>query len=101
MPSDDYLSRVGGVAVILGVVVLVGATTRHPMDVHPGNAAAAFAEYALDRYWVATHLGQLVGAVLIAIGFVSLSWELRAGRAGVWGLIAGVMTVAGISLAAT
>jgi len=101
MPSDDYLSRLGGIAAILGVIVLVAATMFHPMNAHPSDAEAAFAEYALDRYWVATHLGQLVGAVLIAIGFVSLSWELRAGRAGVWGLIAGVMTVAGISLAAT
>lgn len=100
MPSDEHLSRVGGVAAILGVVVLVVATMLHPMDAHPGDAAAAFAEYALDKYWIATHLGQLLGAVLIAAGFVSLSWKLRSGRAGAWALLAGLATVAGVSLAA-
>ena len=100
MPSDDYLSRLGGVAAILGVIVLVAATTFHPMNAHPNDAEAAFAEYALDRYWVATHLGQLVGAVLIAAGFVSLSWKLRAGRAGAWAFLAGFAAVASMSLAA-
>ena len=100
MPSDDYLSRVGGVAAILGVIALVAATMFHPMNAHPSDAEAAFAEYALDRYWVAIHLGQLVGAVLIAAGFISLSWKLRAGRAGAWALLAGLVTVAGMSLAA-
>src|ERR1700741_4953018 len=100
MPSEDYLSRLGGVAAIVGVIVLVAATMFHPMNAHPSDTEAAFAEYALDRYWVATHLGQLVGAVLIAIGFVSLSWKLRAGRAGAWAFLAGLVTVAGMSLAA-
>jgi hypothetical protein len=71
----------------------------HPLDAHPGNAPAAFAEYALDRFWVATHLGQLLGVVLIAGGLVALSWKLRAGRAGVWALLACLATVASVSLA--
>jgi hypothetical protein len=100
MPSDEHLSRVGGIAAILGVVVLVAATMLHPMNAHPGNAPAAFAEYALDKYWVATHLGQLLGVVLIAAGFVALSWTLRAGRAGAWALLAGLTAVASMSLAA-
>lgn len=100
MPSDEQLSRVGGIAAILGPIVLVAATMLHPMDAHPDDTPAAFAEYALDRYWVATHLGQLLGTILIAVGFVALSWRLRAGRAGVWALLAGVTTVAGMSLAA-
>lgn len=100
MPSDEHLSRVGGIAAILGVVVLVAATMLHPMDAHPGDAPAAFAEYALDRHWVATHLGQLLGVVLIAAGFVALSWKLRAGRAGAWALLAGLTAVASMSLAA-
>lgn len=100
MQPDDHISRIGGVAAILGVIVLVVATMMHPMDAHPGNAAAAFAEYFLNRYWVATHLGQLLGVLLIATGLVSLSWTLRAGRAGAWALFAGAMTVATLSLAA-
>jgi hypothetical protein len=100
MPSDAHLSRLGGVAAILGVVVLVAATMLHPLNAHPADAPAAFAEYALDRYWVATHLGQLLGVVLIAAGLVALSWKLRAGRAGAWALLAGLTAVATVSLAA-
>jgi hypothetical protein len=100
LPSDQQLSRIGGVAAILGVFVLVVATMLHPMDAHPGDAAAAFAEYALGRYWVASHLGQLMGVVLIATGFVALSWKLRAGRAGAWAFLAGLTAVASMSLAA-
>jgi hypothetical protein len=100
LPSDQQLSGIGGVAAILGVVVLIVATILHPMDAPPGDAAAAFAEYALDRYWVASHLGQLLGVVLIATGFIALSWKLRAGRAGAWALLAGLAAVASMSLAA-
>ena len=100
MPSDEHLSRVGGVAAILGVIVLVMATMLHSSDAHPSDAPAAFAEYALDRYWVATHLGQLLGVVLVAASFVALSWKLRAGRAGAWALLAGLAAVASVSLAA-
>ena len=100
MPSDEHLSRVGGIAAILGVIVLVMATMLHPLSAHPGDAPAAFAEYALDRYWVATHLGQLLGVVFVAAGCVALSWKLRAGRAGAWALLAGLAAVASMSLAA-
>jgi len=99
MPSDKHLGRVGGISAIVGVIVLFLATMLHPMDAHPGDAPAAFAEYALDRFWVATHLGQLLGVVLIASGLVALSWKLRAGRAGAWALLAGLATVASVSLA--
>ncbi len=100
MPSEEHLSRVGGVGAILGVVILVVATALHPLEAHPGDAPAAFAEYALDGKWVATHLGQLVGVVLIATGFVALSWKLRTGRAGAWALLAGLAAIVTVSLAA-
>ena len=99
MPSDKHLGRVGGISAIVGAVVLFVATMLHPMDAHPGDAPAAFAEYALDRFWVATHLGQLLGVVLIATGLVALSWKLRAGHAGVWALLACLAAVASVSLA--
>jgi hypothetical protein len=99
MPSDEHLARVGGISAIGGVIVLFVATMLHPLDAHPGDAPAVFAEYALDRFWVATHLGQLLGVVLIATGLVALSWKLRAGHAGAWALLAGLATVASVSLA--
>jgi hypothetical protein len=100
MPSGRHLSRIGGVAAILGALVLSVATMLHPLDAHPADTAAAFAEYAADRYWVATHLAQLLGVVLLAAGLVALSWHLRAGRAGAWALLAGLAAVASVALAA-
>lgn len=99
MLSEEQFSKIGGVSAITGVVVLLIATMLHPMDTHPGDAPAAFAEYALDRFWVATHLGQLLGVVLIGTGLIALSWMLRAGAAGAWALLGAITTVASVSLA--
>lgn len=99
MPSDKHLGCVGGISAIVGVIVLFVATMLHPMEAPPGDAPVAFAEYVHDRFWVATHLGQLLGVVLIAVGLVALSWELRAGHAGVWALLACLAVVVSVSLA--
>jgi len=48
MPSEEHFSKVGGIGAILGVVVLLVATMLHPLGAHPGDAPAAFAEYAMD-----------------------------------------------------
>jgi hypothetical protein len=100
MPSEEHLSKVGGIGAIVGVVVLFVATMLHPQNAHPGDAPAAFAEYAMHRHWVATHLAQLLGVLMVAAGLVALSWKLRAGRAGAWALLAGLSAVASVSLAA-
>jgi len=99
MPSEEYFYKVGGVAAFLGVATLLIATLQHPLGADPGDAPAAFAEYAADRFWVASHLGQLFGVVLIGGGFVSLSWRLRRGRAGVWAILGAVGVLACLSLA--
>lgn len=99
MLSADHFSKVGGLAAILGVAVLLVATYLHPMNAPPSDAPAAFAEYAADRFWVASHLGQLAGVVLISGGLISLSWRLRAGRAGVWATLGAVGAIASLALA--
>ncbi len=99
MLSERYLSRVGGTAAIVGVVVMIASTMMHPLDAQPGDAPAAFVEYADDDTWVVTHLGQLLGIVLVGAGFAALSWRLREGRAGVWALLAGLTMVVSVSLA--
>ena len=98
MPSSDYFSKVGGVAAILGVVALLIATLLHPLDAHPSDAPAAFTEYAADQFWVASHLGQLAGIMLISGGLISLSWRLRAGRAGVWAILGAGGAIASLTL---
>ena len=99
MPSEKHLSRVGGISAICGVFVLLVGTMLHPMDAPPNDAAAAFAEYARDRFWVATHLAQCFGVVLIAAGMIALSWKLRGGRSGAWALLAGSTVMVSVSLA--
>ncbi|HSK09834.1 MAG TPA: hypothetical protein VK911_09665 [Vicinamibacterales bacterium] len=86
-------------AAILGVAVLLAATFLHPMNAPPGDAAAAFAEYAADQYWVATHLGQLLGAVLITGGLIALTGTLSADRARAWGTLGAAAAIANLSLA--
>jgi hypothetical protein len=98
MPSEEYFSKAGGVAAISGAVLLLLASLLHPMGADPSDAPAAFAEYAADRFWVASHLGQLFGVVFIAGGLLSLSWRLRSGRAGVWALLGAVATTASVAL---
>ena len=49
MPSEEHLSKVGGIGAIVGVVVLFVATMLHPLGAHPGDAPAAFAEYAMGE----------------------------------------------------
>lgn len=98
MPSEPFFSKVGGIASILGVVCLVIATFAHPMTADPANASAAFAEYAADRNWIASHLGQLLGVALLTGGLLALSWRLRRGRAGVWAILGGAGAIIGLSL---
>lgn len=93
MPSEQHFYRVGGFAAIIGVLVLVLSTFAHPMSASPADAPAAFAEYAADSWWIVSHLGQLLGVALFSGGLVALSWRLRAGRSGVWSLLAALGTV--------
>ena len=94
------VARCGGYATIVGVTLLVTASMLHPMDADPHDTAAAFMEYARDRFWIATHLTQLAGAVLITAGFMTLSWKLRAGRAVGWGVMAAAVAVVALASAA-
>jgi hypothetical protein len=100
MHTDAQVARIGGVCGIAGAVVLLVATMLHPMDAPPADAPAAFAEYARDRFWVATHLAQLSGAVSIGACLVALSWRMRTERAAAGALFAGVTTIVAIALAA-
>lgn len=84
-------------AAVAGAVLLMLGTALHPLEADPADAAAAFAEYAGDDLWVASHLGQFLGVVLIFIGLVGLSDSLR-GQTAEWvtrlGIFFGVAAVA-------
>jgi hypothetical protein len=78
----------------------VVATLFHPSGADPNDAPAAFAEYAADRLWVWTHLGQFVGAGAIGAALALLSATLDGGRASAFGRLARYLAVASIALAA-
>ncbi len=69
-------SRTGGLLLIGGALLLLLGTILHPMGADPNDSVAAFAEYAGDRLWIASHLGQLLGVLLIAAGLIVLSGQL-------------------------
>ena len=77
----QMLFKVGSVAAIGGAALLLVATSMHPMNADPADAAAAFREYAADRFWVATHLGQFCGIGLIFVGLYALRQSLADSRA--------------------
>ena len=63
--TDSYLVRIGAIAAILGALLLFVSTLLHPLGADPDDAVAAFTEYAADRLWVASHLGQFLGVALM------------------------------------
>ena len=84
MTSQTSLNRIGAVGAIAGAILLLVATSLHPLEADPNDPEAAFAEYAADELWVATHLGQFFAIVAIAVGLIALSDTLRQGRAEAW-----------------
>ena len=64
--------RVVAVAAVAGAILLVTGTLLHPMVADPNTPIAAFAEYAADPFWRASHLTQLAGVTLIVAALVSV-----------------------------
>jgi hypothetical protein len=70
-------TRIGAACAIVGAVLLLAGTCLHPMPADPNNAAQAFAVYAADRLWVASHLTQLVGIMLALAALVILAQQVE------------------------
>jgi hypothetical protein len=73
-------NRIGATCAVAGSALLFIGTYLHPMQADPNDPVAAFAEYAADRLWVASHLTQLAGVAVIvaALLLVARHLELRA-----------------------
>ncbi|MFL6503571.1 MAG: DUF4386 family protein [Nitrososphaera sp.] len=97
---DRPMLRMGSVAFLAGIVIFMVSTigfhagTRDPMD-NP----AVFAVYAQSDPWIAAHIGQFAGLMLIyAGGFVALHRLLLHSKSGVasslawFGLVAAIIT---------
>jgi hypothetical protein len=81
-------------------VTLFVATLLHPMSADPNDPVAAFTEYAADRLWVASHLGQFLGVALLGVALVALGDEAEAGLPAAWARIGIAATGASIAVAA-
>jgi hypothetical protein len=95
-----HLARVGAVAALGGAATLFGATLLHPMTADPNDPVAAFAEYAHDPLWVASHLGQFVGVAALGAALVALAATAEQGRPAAWARIGRVGVAASVAVAA-
>lgn len=85
---------------IAGAALLFIGTSLHPMHEDPNRPLAAFMEYAHDRHWIATHLVQLLGVVLMTAALVLLSRKMHSGPAGGISSLGHAGAVAGMTTAA-
>jgi hypothetical protein len=70
------------------------------MSADPNDPVAAFAEYAADAHWVATHLGQFLGIAVLAAALVALARVMQPGRPAAWARIGVAGTSASVATAA-
>ncbi len=94
------ISRVGAMCAIAGAALLFIGTFFHPMGVDPSDPVAAFAEYAEDRLWVASHLVQLAGVAAMLAALLLLSGQLEARGCSSVARIATAGAVVSLALAA-
>src|SRR5262245_14520394 len=100
MITQRHLARIGAAAAIAGAVTLLVATLLHPMTADPNDPAAAFAEYAADGRWVATHLGQFLGIAILGAALVALAGTMEAGMPAAWAGIGVAGAAASVATAA-
>ena len=98
--TQQRLTQIGAAAAIGGSVTLFAATLLHPMSADPNDPAAAFAEYAANRFWVASHLGQFVGVATLGIALVALAATMESGTPSAWARIGVAGTAASVAMAA-
>jgi hypothetical protein len=68
-----FLLRIGSIAFLAGVIIVIVSTAIHPSREDPANHPLVLAEYASDNSWIAVHIGQLAGGIMVfAGGFVAL-----------------------------
>jgi hypothetical protein len=100
MKGNRAFARFFAPAALLGVTTLFAGTALHPMGADPNDAAAAFAEYALDQHWVWSHLAQFVGVVLLTLALIGFAAELDQGLSALWARIGVALAIGLIAIAA-
>jgi hypothetical protein len=57
--------RIGSIAFIVGVVIVIVSTMVHPSREDPANHPLVFIEYANTDSWIAIHIAQFVGGMMV------------------------------------
>ena len=101
--AEAITTRIGAIALPLGVILVVASTIIHPSREAPMDNPAIFMEYAESNNWVAVHFGQWLGGLLIIGGLVALYYsittKLEANAVlARFGFVAAVLTGAAITM---
>ena len=71
--SERLLLRIGSITFLTGLAIFTISTAFHASREDPTNHLRVFAEYANSPPWIAAHIGQFVGGIVVfAGGFVAL-----------------------------
>ena len=97
--ANAISTRLGAVALPLGILVLVVSEIFHPSKEDPTDHPAVFREYAHSDIWTTVHLGQYFGFLLLLGGLVALyysisAWPAAGAGLAPFGLAAAVTTAA-------
>src|SRR5215216_4421271 len=76
--DDAITTRIGAVALPLGVVLIAVTDYFHPSREDPMDFPAVFREYASSHAWTAVHLGEYFGFLLLLGGLVALYYSVSA-----------------------
>ena len=81
---ERLILRLGSMAFLAGLVIIIVSTIFHPSSQLLTNHPLVFAEYAASKTWIASHIGQFAGVMLVFVGgFVALHRLLASSESGV------------------
>ena len=76
--DDASTTRMGAVALPIGVVLIAISEIFHPSREDPMDFPAVFREYAHSDLWTSVHLGEYFGFLLLLGGLVALYYSVSA-----------------------
>jgi hypothetical protein len=74
--DDAITTRIGAVALPIGIVVIAISEIFHPAREDPMDFPAVFEEYARSDVWTTVHLGEYFGFLLLLGGLVALYYSV-------------------------
>jgi len=65
---DRPMLRIGSIAFLAGVVIVIVSTLLHPSIQDPSNQPLVFIEYANSDSWISVHVEQFIGGIVVFAG---------------------------------